>query len=420
MAIRTWQAVALPTVLAITVTVAGLPAGTRMNLGACSLAAGVAAFTLMAASALLGSRWGWVERVLGGLDKVYATHKWLGIWALVLASVHLVFKPGANGWLLAPMLELAPFWTRFLRQLSYVVLVFIVLLALNRRIPYSVWRWWHKLSGPLFLVVVAHWLSIKSPVTLSSPTGLWLAGWSAMGVAGALYKLLLYPLLARHSEYELVKAAHGPAGLHLTFVPVERPIAFKPGQFGFLCMKHDGLREPHPFTLASPADGHRVDLMVRALGDYTARLVAEARPGMRADIYAPHGHFSRPRGSRCEVWIAGGVGISPFIAWMQDAQAGGFDTATLFYCFTPGRAFPPPGNVDAMAGQCGIRLIQVKQGPDDPALAQGIEALCRTHGPDAVDIAFCGPAGLLDTVRGIMHHQGIPKGNLRHELFDFR
>ena len=420
MAIRAWQSVAFPSLLATAATLASLPPGTRIGTGALSLAAGVAALTLMATSALLGSRWRWIERALGGLDRVYAAHKWMGVWALVLASLHLVLKAGAEGWTMAPMLALPPPWARFVRQLSYVVLVGIVVLALNRRIPYSTWRWWHKLSGPLFLVVVLHWLSIKSPFPLDSAAGLWLAAWSALGVAGALYRLLLYPLLASHAEYELVEVAPGPAAAHLGFRPVGRPVRFQPGQFGFLRMKHDGLREPHPFTIASPPDGSRADFVIRGVGDYTRRLLEQARPGMRADVYAPYGRFMRPANARCEAWIGGGVGISPFIAWLHDPAAQGFDRATLFYCHTPARAFPEPAAMAAMAAERGARMVPVADGPEDPALAEGIAALCRAHGPDAVVVAFCGPVGLLDAVRRIMRANGIPARNLVHELFEFR
>lgn len=160
--------VAIATISAATV-LSAVPRADWVSSAAMSLSAGVAALSMMGMAALLGARWRWVEDLFGGLDRVYEVHKWLGVWALVLASVHLVFKAGASGWETAAILSLPPFWTRLVRQLSYVALVLIVMLALNRKIPYGTWRWWHKLSGPLFLIVVLHWLSFKSPIALVSP-----------------------------------------------------------------------------------------------------------------------------------------------------------------------------------------------------------------------------------------------------------
>ena len=61
MAIRAWQAVAIPALVAAALALWPLPGGSWMGTAGLSLAAGVAALTLMAASALLGSRWSWVS-----------------------------------------------------------------------------------------------------------------------------------------------------------------------------------------------------------------------------------------------------------------------------------------------------------------------------------------------------------------------
>lgn len=277
-----------------------------------SLAAGVAALALIATSAILASRWAWVERLLGALDRVYLTHKWMAVSALGLASYHLVFKAGLDAWEVASIIEVTKYWVRLVRQLSFVALMFIVLLALNRKIPYHLWRGWHKLSGPLFVLVVLHWLTIKSPIALSDPAGLWLGVLSALGVAAAAYRLLLYPFFANHQDYEVVDVSRVRGAVRMRLAPVAGGLDFKPGQFGFLRFKEEGMREPHPFTIASASreDG-AVEFFIRGLGDFTRKLVAESRVGMRAEIYAPHGHFSRPDQAGREVWVAGGVDISP-------------------------------------------------------------------------------------------------------------
>ena len=419
--IRHWHVVAFPILVSIAVVAWQLPARDWPTTAALSLATGVAALAMMGMAALLSARLGAVEHLLGGLDRVYLAHKWLGVWALGLASFHLVFHAGMQGWTNGVIVPLPRDVTRFVRQFSFVALMFIVLLALNRNIPYGVWRWWHKLSGPLFLVVVLHWLSIESPIALASPAGLWLALTAAAGAAGALYKLLLYRHLAGRAPYRVVARTPGKAAIHLELAPVGKPLAFQPGQFGFLCLKLDGLREPHPFTLASGVrpDGH-VDFVIRALGDYTSKLVANVRVGTMADIYAPHGRFTRNRKARREVWIGGGVGISPFIAWLTDPREDRFEQVTLFYFHTPGREFPKVKALADLANRRGAELVPVPGGPDSLAFRQRFMAIAREIGPQAVDVAFCGPVGLLDKVRARMRREGVPMANLHHEHFNFR
>src|SRR5690606_39924123 len=119
----------------------------------------------------------------------------------------------------------------------FLALMLIVLLALNRKIPYRVWRWWHKLSGPLFAIVVLHWASFRSPIALSDATGIWLAAMSALGLAAAAYKLPLYPFLARHGHYRVAAVSPGPEDIHPELQPVALPSTFKARPSGLLLLK---------------------------------------------------------------------------------------------------------------------------------------------------------------------------------------
>jgi predicted ferric reductase len=418
--VRAWQAIGGITAISVAVTLAQLPASTWMSTGALSLSMGVAAMSLMAATALLASRWSVIENAFGGLDRVYLAHKWMAIAALVFASIHFVFKAGAPGWETASIVTLPSSWTRLVRQLALIALMVIVILALNRKIPYHRWRWWHKLSGPLFAIVVLHWLSFKSPIALSSAAGIWLATLSGVGLLAAAYKLVLYPFVAPHAEYRVVRAVPGAAALHLELEPVKHPVSFEAGQFAFISVKEDGLREPHPFTIARAPDekGH-VHFVIRDLGDYTHKLIRRIAVGMHATVYAPFGRFRRVPTKR-EIWIAGGVGISPFLAWLTDEQPPPLDNVTLFYFFTPGREFPSAERIEELARRRNAEFVPVPDGPTSETFKKRFEALVRESGSQDLIVSCCGPKGLLEHVRGRMREHGLPDGCLRFEHFELR
>lgn len=421
MRLQSWHTVAAVALVSFVVVLAQLPRETWFTTASMSLASGVCAAALMGLAALLGSRWAWIESIFGGLDRVYLTHKWLAVWALAFASFHLVFKAGAEAWTTAPILALPPPTPRFVRQLSFVALMVIVLLALNRNIPYHQWRWWHKFSGPLFVIVILHWLSFRSPITIDSAAGLWLAATSTLGVAGAAYKLALYPFISHHAEYRVAGVSPGGSALHLELEPVGRGVRFEAGQFAFLRIKQEGLREPHPFTIASGAgENEHVHFVIRSLGDYTQRLTHQARAGMYVDVYAPYGRFRRPQNARREIWIGGGVGITPFIAWLTDESAKDLGKATLFYFFTPGREFPSAELMTDLAGRSGVEFVPMSQSVRSPEFRDRFAAIVRDAGATQVDISFCGPKGLLTEIRSLMRKHGVPEGNLRHEYFEFR
>ncbi|MFA5600181.1 MAG: ferric reductase-like transmembrane domain-containing protein, partial [Phenylobacterium sp.] len=92
MAVKSWQAVTAVIVVSFGLTLLEIPSGTWFTTAALSLACGVAALSLMGTAAILGGRWPVLESVFGGLDRVYEVHKWLAVFALSLASVHLLFK----------------------------------------------------------------------------------------------------------------------------------------------------------------------------------------------------------------------------------------------------------------------------------------------------------------------------------------
>jgi predicted ferric reductase len=419
-ATKPWQPVAVISVVSVALVLADVPMSTWLTTATLSLASGVAALAMMAAAAILSGRWGWSETLFGGLDRVYQAHKWLGIAALYLASVHLLFKAGLREWEAASIVTLSADWTRFVRQASYPGLVLIVILALNRNIPYSVWRWWHRLSGPIFLVVVMHWLSIRSPLPLTGPAGVWLGVLTVLAIATAIYKPLLYPLIARHAEYRVDRITKGPSAAQIELEPTGRGVSFRAGQFGFLSMKLDGLREPHPFTIAA-ADSKSgyISFVIRALGDYTKKLISEVEPGDLADVYAPYGRFERSPLAQREIWVAGGVGISPFLAWLQDEQGRGFEHVTLFYCYTAGRAFPDIASLRELTDRKGVELLPVS-GAGDPDLGKRLAEIIREHGSSGLDIAVCGPAGLLKHIRSVAVENGIEPSRIRHERFNFR
>jgi predicted ferric reductase len=148
---KAWQAVTSIVAISAGLTLLSVPSLTWLTPATLNLTCGVSALALMAAAAILASRWSLIEGGFGGLDRVYEAHKWMGVIALSLASFHLLFKADDSLWQTEAILALPAAVTRFVRQASFVALMTIVILALNRNIPYSIWRWWHRLSGPLFL-----------------------------------------------------------------------------------------------------------------------------------------------------------------------------------------------------------------------------------------------------------------------------
>ncbi len=60
---------------------------------------GIIAMGCMSVAMILSLRLRWPERWLGGLDKMYRLHKWMGIAALVVSIVHWLWSEAPKwGW----------------------------------------------------------------------------------------------------------------------------------------------------------------------------------------------------------------------------------------------------------------------------------------------------------------------------------
>ena len=73
----------------------------------------------------------------------------------------------------------------------------------------------------------------------------------------------------------------------------------------------------HPFTITSSPQERVMRFAIKALGDETSQLLDVVRPGMPAVIGGPFGRFSHDKGTSRQLWIAGGIGVTPFLSWLR-------------------------------------------------------------------------------------------------------
>jgi predicted ferric reductase len=91
----------------------------------------------------------------------------------------------------------------------------------------------------------------------------------------------------------------------------------KPGQFAFVTW--DVPEGAHPCTIASawsPSE-HRLTFVTKELGDYTRRMPETLRVGQPVNVEGPYGCFTFDDDRPQQIWIGGGIGITPFIARMK-------------------------------------------------------------------------------------------------------
>jgi predicted ferric reductase len=399
---------------------------------------GTLAIGLMSVAKVLATRPVYFEPWLGGLDRMYRLHKWLGVSALALAVTHWLWvevpKWGVGaGWLTRPARVPAaeptnPVLLQFhslrgaaegVGEWGFYALVLLVALALMQRFPYRRFFQTHRLLPGVYLVLVFHSVVLTKDSSWTQPLGIVMALLMAAGTVAAL--VVLSGAVGRGRQaVAVVNAVTMHEALDVLEVSVRlksRWPGHEAGQFAFV--RFSASEGAHPFTITSPWTGDgRLVFLIKGLGDYTRKLPALLSPGDLLRVEGPYGCFRFEGRRQRQIWVGGGIGITPFIARMQQLalQPDG-KVIDLFHTTATGdeAAFT---RLRADAAAAGVRLHLLVDAVDGRLSA---ERICAAV-PDwrSADVWFCGPAGFGHALRRDLLAKGLNGADFHQELFNLR
>jgi predicted ferric reductase len=335
------------TILAIPLWLISYPETTfRHNLNpwliSSSQLAGLLGFVLYSFSLLLSTRLKWVEDSFGGLDKVYQAHHNIGKIAFFLLLYHPLAL--AARWIPQDFGKAIQYLLPTHRRLaidlgSWALLVFflLMLVTLIIKIPYDKWKLTHKLTGIVFLLIIPHFFLLDELVNANIPLAIYVGFFSLLGVISFLYKSVFFDWISDKKSYTVKKVNRlNNKVMEVTLAPDNSQLEFIPGQFCFFSYRHPNIsREAHPYTICSTTSENNITIVVKALGDYTNHLYNTLEVGAKTLIEGPYGRFNYNDSNQPQLWVAGGVGIAPFISWANDLlmepPPSDFN-AELYYC----------------------------------------------------------------------------------------
>lgn len=391
---------------------------------------GLVGMALLALSFVLATRAHWLEDYFGGLDKMYRTHHTLGLTAFGLLVTH----PVALALRLIPeqlgraLLFLAPVHRQLAVNLGVYALwglVALVALTLARPVPYDTWKITHRGLGIVLLLGAAHMLTVRPmrgyDVTLVQEPGLWyyMLGLTGIGLASAAYVSVWQPLFGRRLPCMVTGVQRlSKEVVEVELTPETGRLDFFPGQYVFVSFRGEELtRESHPFTVCSPADGRAFRLTVKALGDFTSTLYEQLREGMAAQVDGPYGGFDYRQGGSDQIWVAGGVGIAPFLSWARHmAHAGDHARSVdLYYCVHSRGDAVYREELEALSETIpGLRVRLVCSVEAGHLQVGDLGAL------KGKDVFLCGPARLTGNFRRRLRRRGVARERIHFEDFEFR
>jgi predicted ferric reductase len=377
---------------------------------------------LMACSLFLSTRPKWAEPFFGGLDKMYMTHRRTSTSAFLLLFVHLLTVPITT-------INLA--LGNYLAMVAFTGIVTIVLITLAPRIPflnkltgetYEGWKNLHRYIGIFFILGFIHSLTIPAPLNALVAIS-WVQIFFIIGTVSYLYTEFLGRFFKKHLPYT-VEAVQHPNGattevtLRADKNPIKRQRA---GQFLFVRFPEDkALDESHPFTISSAPSEDVLRLTVKASGDFTRTLFYTLKANTEAIVEGAYGMFDFKTGGPKQIWIAGGIGLTPFLAFIRDMDEDLDRDVDFYYTVRHPEEALFLDEVKTAASKNPRLKAHIRLSAIDGSLT--VEEMVANAGGDVreYDIYMCGPLPMVQAFTRKFKELGVPGEQIHFEEFNFR
>lgn len=377
---------------------------------------GLLGICLYSIELVLSARLKFMEGMFGGLNQIYKRHHQIGGVSFILMMIHPIsllisrttisldyarnlFIPGTD-------------FNIDLGIIALLTLMSLLIITFYTKLPYQIWKLTHKFTGGVFLIAVFHSFLIPSTISQDKPLFYYMLFIVSLGILAFLYRTLLFRLFVKQFKYKVSKVKKlTDKVLQITLTPSGSDIIdYAAGQFIFVGFKSQKVTdEVHPFSIAS-ANTSDIVIISKVEGDYTKKLM-DLENGSEALVEGAFGRFSyhfypNPR----QIWVAGGIGITPFIGMAEGLKNDKNYKVDLYYCLKD------------VTEKLGIPVTSVNIKTFYSKTMGHLTAnYIKENSPDfeKADFFVCGPPILMKTIREQLVKLGIRNSKIHTEEFAF-
>lgn len=388
---------------------------------------GILGITFFSSNLILSGRYLFIDRLFGGLDRVYRLHRLGGYYTLTFLTLHALgmhlrmlqfsFDEVVNFFFFS---DLAINYGR----IAYLGLVIIIAITifLSGKIKYEWLKGIHKFLGVFLFFGGLHAYFIPSDISLNIPLRTYTLALVIVALASYTWRTVLRRMLLRRTRLKVLEVNDIGGSVTEVVMKPTTPIHFYPGQFIFVQFRQKGFPyQDHPFSLTASSREGLLRISAKALGDFTTEL-GELKPGAIAEIQGPFGGFTFLKtNNKKQIWIAGGIGITPFASMARtlrdsqdDPKYKGYDI-TLYHSAQTEPDLVYHEELQRISElNIGFKLVSwvgEKQGHISAAIINSQVPLLGK------DIFICGPPGMMSAIRKQLRDLKIPQYRIHYEKF---
>jgi len=206
-------------------------------------------------------------------------------------------------------------------------------------------------------------------------------------------------------------------------VQLDEALSYRAGQFARVTL--DGVTRSYSFATPASDDGE-VSFFVRKVpgGSFSSMVSDLDLTGRTVRVDGPSGSFWLRPSDAPMVLVAGGSGLAPILALLQDAVASGVSRdATLFFGARTAADLYALDDIEAIARRWrgAFRFVPVLSAADDDASWSGARGLVTEHLPsrlpDGAHAYLCGPPAMIDGAVALLGERGVDRANIHCDRF---
>jgi predicted ferric reductase len=383
---------------------------------------GLVGMTLFSINLILAGRFKFLDRYFNGLDKVYANHSKIGAISFSMLLFHPLFlvvkyiaiSTNQAAMFFVPFNDTPITWGIF----SLLLMIILISFTFYIKLKYNIWKLSHKFLVAAFFLAVFHTLSISSDISRNDFLRYYILIFALIALVISIRQAFLNRFVVRKLMYKVKNLRQLNLDiLEVEMEPVFKSIRFTPGQFSFFSFKSENVSsESHPFSISSSNLDNNLKITVKNLGDYTSKL-KNLKQGDKVLVDGPYGNFSYKNvTSKNQIWIAGGIGITPFYSMSQNLEKR--YNVDFYYSVKSQEEAVYLNELQTNAvNNSNFKFNLWNANEKGYINAQLVSNL--SNGLNGKDIFFCGPPKLMESLKNQFVSLGVDIKNIHYEDFSF-